>query len=294
MITEPNFTILNYFRYFLFWDFRTDMFLELLGLSNKWEQWITESLTELFWVFCSAMSVEELPNLGEVLGWTLPRSPSSKQQTSVRWHWYTNFSSLHDQGKGHYSREEAKGRFRKRVVLANVPESRMRGIEKEGSCNSKFVLKPDVAIASEVSMSSKDSLAITDFLAKKTQLANYCRKPSLLEPAHSRFPKCTLISVFVLGEHANVPLFWFSFRGNIWMCPRSLFLFQGNIRQNHPFENHLFVNPDIVGLVEARGSLVPLYSSLPWMHDLVLHIVRDETLLEITMKHMHKSIRRRL
>ena len=38
-------------------------------------------------------------------------------------------------------------------------------------------LKPDVAMASEVSISSKNSLAITDFFAKRTQLANYCGKP---------------------------------------------------------------------------------------------------------------------
>ena len=42
-----------------------------------------------------------------------------------------------------------------------------------GSCNSRFVLKPDVAIASEVSFSRKDSLAITDFLAQTTQLASH-------------------------------------------------------------------------------------------------------------------------
>ena len=35
------------------------------------------------------------------------------------------------------------------------------------SCDSRFVFKPDVAIASEVSIFSKSSCAITDLLAKK-------------------------------------------------------------------------------------------------------------------------------
>ena len=35
------------------------------------------------------------------------------------------------------------------------------------------------------------------------------------------FGECTLVPVFVLGEHASIPSFWFSFRGNIG--------------QNHPF-----------------------------------------------------------
>ena len=51
-----------------------------------------------------------------------------------------------------------------------------------GSCNCSFVLKPDVAIASKLSISSKSSLAITDFLAKKTQLVNYRENPPFLEP----------------------------------------------------------------------------------------------------------------
>ena len=46
-----------------------------------------------------------------------------------------------------------------------------------GSCDSRFVLKPDVAIASEVSISSKNSLAKTDFLAGKTRLVNHCETP---------------------------------------------------------------------------------------------------------------------
>ena len=41
--------------------------------------------------------------------------------------------------------------------------------ERGGGSNNRFVRKPDVAIASEVSILSKNSLAITDFHAKKTQ-----------------------------------------------------------------------------------------------------------------------------
>ena len=45
----------------------------------------------------------------------------------------------------------------------------MEGSRKRGFSNSRFVLKPNVAIASEVWILSKNSLAITDFHAKKTQ-----------------------------------------------------------------------------------------------------------------------------
>ena len=43
------------------------------------------------------------------------------------------------------------------------------GFSEEGFSNNRFVLKPAVAIASEVSILSMNSLAITDFHAKKTQ-----------------------------------------------------------------------------------------------------------------------------
>ena len=36
--------------------------------------------------------------------------------------------------------------------------------------------------------------------------------------------ECALFPVFVPGEHANIPSFWFSFRGNIRAYPRSGFL----------------------------------------------------------------------
>ena len=55
-----------------------------------------------------------------------------------------------------------------------------------GSCSNRFVLKSDVAIASAVSIFCKNSLAIADFFAKRTQLAKHCRKPPL---PHSRFPR---------------------------------------------------------------------------------------------------------
>ena len=51
----PNQTllILNYYWKFLLCDYRTELFLELLGLDKKCEQRITESLTELFFEFYS-------------------------------------------------------------------------------------------------------------------------------------------------------------------------------------------------------------------------------------------------
>ena len=53
------------------------------------------------------------------------------------------------------------------VPLRVYLENRMGGFRKGGSCNTRFVLKPDVQIASEVSIFCKNSLATTDFLAKK-------------------------------------------------------------------------------------------------------------------------------
>ena len=67
----------------------------------------------------------------------------------------------------------------------------MGGFRKGGgSCNSRFVLNPGVAMASEASISTKNSLGITDLLAKKTQLVNYCENSPFLEPPLPlRFPK---------------------------------------------------------------------------------------------------------
>ena len=56
-------------------------------------------------------------------------------------------------------------------------ENRMGGFRKGGFSNNRFVLKPDVAIASEVSILSKISLAITDFHAKKTQHVQLFENP---------------------------------------------------------------------------------------------------------------------
>ena len=54
----------------------------------------------------------------------------------------------------------------------------MGGFRKGGFSNSRFVLKPDVAIASEASILRKNSLAITNFYAKKTHSTfNYLKTP---------------------------------------------------------------------------------------------------------------------
>ena len=55
----------------------------------------------------------------------------------------------------------------------------MGGFRKGGFKNNRFVLKPDVATASEVSILSKNSLAITDFHAKKTQHIQLFENPFL-------------------------------------------------------------------------------------------------------------------
>ena len=51
------------------------------------------------------------------------------------------------------------------------------GLSEGGFSNNRIVLKPDVAIASEVSILSKNSLAITDFHAKKTQHVQLFENP---------------------------------------------------------------------------------------------------------------------
>ena len=67
-------------------------------------------------------------------------------------------------------------------------ENRMGGFRKGGFSNNRFVLKPDVAIASEVSILSKNSLAITDFHAKETQHVQLFENPLPGTRPHSRFP----------------------------------------------------------------------------------------------------------
>ena len=82
--------------------------------------------------------------------------------------------------------------------------------EGGGSCNNRFVPKCEVAIAGEVSNSGKNSLAIADLFAKKTQQIQLFEKPLLGTPpfaipnlempnfpnpqAHSR-PECTEIAI---------------------------------------------------------------------------------------------------
>ena len=51
-----------------------------------------------------------------------------------------------------------------------------------GLSNNRFVLKPNVAIASEVSILSKNSLAITDFHVKKRSTFNNLKTPFLEPP----------------------------------------------------------------------------------------------------------------
>ena len=51
------------------------------------------------------------------------------------------------------------------------------GFRKGGFSNDRFALKPDVAIASEVSILNKNSIAITDFHAKKTQHVQLFENP---------------------------------------------------------------------------------------------------------------------
>ena len=56
-------------------------------------------------------------------------------------------------------------------------ENQMGGVRKGAVSNNRFVLKPDFAITSEVSILSKNSLAITDFHAKKTQHVQLFENP---------------------------------------------------------------------------------------------------------------------
>ena len=60
---------------------------------------------------------------------------------------------------------------------AKVWENQMGGFRKGGFSNNRFVLRPGVGIASEESILSKNSLAITDFHAKKTQHVQLFENP---------------------------------------------------------------------------------------------------------------------
>ena len=70
----------------------------------------------------------------------------------------------------------------------------MGGFRKGGFSNSRFVLKPDVAIASEVSILSKNYLAITDFHTENTQHVQLFENPLPRTP-HSRFPMFSLENI---------------------------------------------------------------------------------------------------
>ena len=74
-------------------------------------------------------------------------------------------------------------------MALNLGKSNGGFSEGGGGSNSRCDLKPNVAIASKVSIVSKNSLAITDFHAKKTQHVQLFE--NLLPgtpPPHSRFP----------------------------------------------------------------------------------------------------------
>ena len=58
----------------------------------------------------------------------------------------------------------------------------MGGFSEGGFSNSRFVVKPGVATASEVSILSKNSLANTDFHAQKTQHVQLFENPFLENP----------------------------------------------------------------------------------------------------------------
>ena len=72
----------------------------------------------------------------------------------------------------------------------------MGGFRKVVFSNNRFVLKPDVAIASEVSILSKNSPAKPDFHAKKTQHVQLFENPlpGFLEPPLFAIPNLRLTS----------------------------------------------------------------------------------------------------
>ena len=86
------------------------------------------------------------------------------------------------------------------VVKIECPwENRMGGFRKGGFSNNRFVLKPDVAIASEVSILSKNSLAITDFHAKKTQHVQLFENPLPGTPPPFAIPGKDIFGCFLCG-----------------------------------------------------------------------------------------------
>ena len=79
-------------------------------------------------------------------------------------------------------RSREKNRISKHIWKIEWLENRMGGksnggFSEGGFSNNRFVLQPDIAIASEVSVLSKNSLAITDFHAKKPQHTQLFENP---------------------------------------------------------------------------------------------------------------------
>ena len=95
-------------------------------------------------------------------------------------------------------------KFRARTPDSTPPqtcrENRMGGFRKGGFSNSRFVLKPDVAIASEVSILSKNSLAITDFHAKKTQHVQLFENPLPGTPPFAIPKHVPIFHLILVGE----------------------------------------------------------------------------------------------
>ena len=72
-----------------------------------------------------------------------------------------------------------------------------------GGCSegvfSQWLSSPEVAIANGASNSSKNSLAITEFLAEKAQLANYCEKSLPEPPPHPTHPDPRLSDMITIA-----------------------------------------------------------------------------------------------
>ena len=83
------------------------------------------------------------------------------------------------------------------------------------------------------------------------------------------FGECTLVPVFVPGEHANVASFRFSFRGNMRTYPRS-----GFRSGEHPPKPPFFGNHPFVDLRCCCRSQISYESTLAFM------ILEPETLLQ--------------
>ena len=138
-------------------------------------------------------------------------------------------------GKDFYRKGNSVKRFRPfSESLDSAREDRMGGFRKGGFSNNRFVLKPDVAIASEVSILSKNSLAITDFHAKKTQQRQHIQlfESPLPGTPHSRFPVYELkfsalipfpnLRSYLAGVPRQAPLGALSYKNSrfVWLVGR--------------------------------------------------------------------------